>query len=93
MEGIANKIRLVFFHASWCGTCQTMLPIFTCFKKELQEDLLYLEIDTDTNPLIAASFHIRSVPSLLLFKNGEVFWQYAGLITFKELINQIKKHL
>ena len=88
-----NKLSLVSFHASWCGTCQTMLPILTSAKNEIQDSIQYLEIDTDKNPLIAAAFHIRSVPSLLLFKNGEVLWRHAGLIPSKELVDQIKRHL
>lgn len=88
-----NKLSLVSFHASWCGTCQTMLPILTYTKNEIQDSIAYLEIDTDENPLIAAAFRIRSVPSLLLFKNGEVLWRHAGLINSKELVDQIKSYL
>lgn len=89
----SKKLSLVSFHASWCGSCQTMLPILISTKNEIQDRIQYLEIDIDKNPLIAAAFHIRSVPSLLLFKNGEVLWRHAGLIPSKELIDQIKRHL
>ncbi len=93
-ESLSNKnLSLVSFHADWCGTCQTMTPILKHTKKELRGSIQYLEIDIDKNPLIAAAFHIRSVPSLLLFKNGEVLWRHAGLIQPKDLVDQIKRHL
>lgn len=87
----SKKLSLVSFDASWCGTCQTMLPILTSAKNEIQNRIQYLEIDTDKNPLIAAAFRVRSVPSILLFKSGEVLWRHAGLIPSKELVEQIKK--
>lgn len=93
-KSITNKnLSLVSFHADWCGTCQTMTPILIHTKKELLNHIQYLEINIDKKPLIAAAFQIRSVPSLLLFKNGGVLWRHAGLISTKELIDKITNHI
>jgi len=88
-----TKLSLVSFSADWCGTCQTMLPILEATRKQFQDIVAYLEVDIDKNPMIAAAFKIRSVPSLLLFKSGEVLWRHAGLISSQDLIEQIEKHL
>lgn len=94
IESLPNKkICLVSFHADWCGACQTMTPTLKLAKTELQDNIEYLEIDIDDKPQIAAAFHIRSVPSLLLFQNGEILWRHTGLILHKELVVQIKKLL
>lgn len=89
----ATKLSLVSFSADWCGTCQTMTPILRVVQQQFQDSVDYLEIDIDKNPMIAAAFQIRSVPSLLLFKSGKIQWRHAGLIPQKELENQIKRHL
>lgn len=88
-----DKPKLLNLYADWCGACQTMKPILSHAIEELEGNISYLEIDVDKNPQIAAAFHIRSVPALLLFNNGKMIWQQAGLIETKELVEQIKLHL
>ena len=88
-----TKVSLVSFSADWCGTCQTMVPILELAQGELKDRIAYLEIDIDKNPMIAAAFQIRSVPTLLLFKSGKILWRHAGLISLQELKNQITLHL
>lgn len=93
-EGLSTeKPSLVSFHADWCGTCQTMSPILSALQKEVKGKINYMEIDIDKNPQVAAAFRVRSVPSLILFKNGKPVWRYAGLIQTKEILEIIEQHL
>jgi len=88
-----KKLSLVSFSADWCGTCQTMTPVREASMEKLKDRIEYLEIDIDKNPMIAAAFKIRSVPSLLLFKSGKILWRHAGLIQSQDLIEHIERHL
>ncbi len=81
---------LIDFHATWCGPCQTMAPILEEVKREFGENLKILKVDVDKNKSLAMRFMVRSVPTLILFKNGEQVWRQAGLLTKRELSERIK---
>lgn len=80
---------LVDFHATWCGPCQTMHPVVDDLKNEFGDTLRIVKIDVDKNQALSAKYKIQSVPSFLLFKEGEILWKGAGIQTradFKRLI-------
>lgn len=85
------KLNLMSFHADWCGTCQTMSPILDRLKEKLGGKAQILNIDTDKNPQIAIAFQVRSLPTLILFKNGEIIWRHTGLIRTEEILEIIEK--
>ncbi|MGX7667300.1 thioredoxin [Flavobacterium pedocola] len=91
---IVNKEHpvLVDFFATWCGPCQTMSPILKQVKDELGDQATIIKIDIDKNPAIAAQFQVRSVPTLLLFKNGKQVWRQSGLLSKNDLISLIRQH-
>ena len=70
---------LVDFHADWCGPCQTMNPIIDEIKTFYGEKLRVLKINVDKNQLAAQKYKVRSVPTFLLFTNGEINWRSAGI--------------
>lgn len=80
-----DKPILVDFFAEWCGPCQTMGPVLEDLKTRVGDQAQILKIDVDQNPLAAAAFKVRSVPTLMLFKNGEILWRKSGLVGAKEL--------
>lgn len=80
-----DKPILVDFFAEWCGPCQTMGPVLEDLKTRVGDQAQILKIDVDQNPLAAAAFKVRSVPTLILFKNGEILWRKSGLVGAKEL--------
>lgn len=80
---------LLDFFATWCGPCQTMSPILDEVKSHYGERLRVLKIDVDKNVAASAKYKIRGVPTLILFKNGEIAWRKSGLLSRKDLIAAI----
>src|SRR3989304_2886190 len=81
---------LVDFYADWCGPCRMMPPILNEVKNELGEDVKIIKINVDNNPYVASNYGIRSIPTLIIFKDGEVKWQQAGVVHSSILINKLR---
>ena len=80
---------LVDFHATWCGPCKAMSPIIESLGKELQGKMRILKIDIDKNETTANQFGIRSVPTFMIFQNGEIVWRHSGGMDKTALLQQI----
>ena len=77
---------LVDFYATWCGPCQAMMPTIDQLKIKKGSSLRILKIDVDKNQEVAAKYKVRSVPTLILFKKGEIIWRQAGGMDLKTLV-------
>ena len=82
---------LVDFFAEWCGPCKMMKPILADLKSKIGEGITILKIDVDKSPKAAAAYQIQSMPTLLLFKNGEIKWRQSGFVPVSELMRVIEK--
>ena len=81
---------LVDFHATWCGPCQVMHPIMDRLKNEMGSQVRILKIDVDKNQEVANKFKVRSVPTFVLFKDGEILWRQSGGMDINTLKSKIK---
>jgi thioredoxin 1 len=90
---ISHGMVLVDFSADWCGPCRMLAPILDMLAKELEGRVTVVKVDVDESQSIATQYDISSVPTLLLFKDGELKHRMVGLkdfATLKSLIEEIE---
>ena len=88
-----EKPVLVDFYADWCGPCKMMTPVIEAFSKEAGDKIRILKVDVDRNPLAASSYQVHSIPTMMLFKNGNVLWRQAGFVPGHILRQAVDPHL
>lgn len=88
-----DKPVLADFYATWCGPCKAMSPILKEAKSSLEDSVTVVKIDVDKNQVASNRFNIKGVPTLILFKNGEIVWRKSGVISSDQLVDEIKPFL
>ena len=84
---------LVDFWAEWCGPCKMIAPILSTIADEYQDRLKVVKINIDENPQTPMKYNVRSIPTLLLLKNGSVEGQQVGAVAKGTLVSFIDQHI
>lgn len=87
-----DKPVLIDFYATWCGPCQYQLPIMDEVASDVGDTARVLKVDVDKNQAISSQLGIRGVPTLMIFKNGEVKWRASGVKDKETLVALLKEH-
>ena len=87
-----NTPVLVDFFAEWCGPCKAMKPVLDEVKRKLGDKVRIIKIDVDKNNALSQTLDIRSVPTLILYRNGKILWRTSGARPLNELIEAVERN-
>jgi thioredoxin 1 len=90
---IKNDLVLIDVHAVWCGPCRQISPIVDQISLEFMEQLQVGKLNADENRDILVELGVRNIPTLILFKNGEIVERSTGMTTKEKLAELINTHL
>lgn len=89
----SEGVKVIDFWAEWCGPCRVIGPIIEELSNDYNGKVVVGKVNVDENPEISMKFGIRSIPTVLIMKNGEVVEKQVGLTTKQVLANKIEAHL
>ena len=90
---VSDTPIVVDFWASWCGPCKMMAPAFEQAAKQLEPGLRFVKVNTEVEQALAARFSIRSIPTLIVIKNGKEIARQAGAMDASSLSNWLKSFI
>ena len=82
---------LVDVYADWCGPCKQLAPTIQSVKNKLGKQAKVIKVDIDKNQAFASQHGIQSVPTLMIFQNGELKWKQSGVLPEHEIIRKLEE--
>jgi thioredoxin 1 len=92
-ESVKSGLVLVDFWAEWCAPCRRIAPLVDQLAEDYDGKLTVAKMNVDHNPMTPPSFMVKGIPTLLLFKDGDLKESVMGLVDKTELVRMIDKHL
>ncbi|UCE01875.1 MAG: thioredoxin [Candidatus Latescibacterota bacterium] len=89
----SGVLTIVDFWAPWCGPCRALSPVIAELAQEYGGRIKVLKLNTDENPEVAMKHRIQSIPTVMLFKNGQVVEQVVGAYPKRHFVDLVEKHL
>lgn len=89
----SHPLVLVDFFAEWCGPCKMMKPVLEELKHKMGNRLIILKVDIDKNQSIAMAYQIQSVPTFILWNEGQIAWRQSGALPLYELEQILSDYL
>ena len=87
-----TKLVLVDFWAEWCGPCKQIAPTLEELAEKYSENLSVCKVDVDSNRELALQYNVRSIPSLMIFKNGDMVDSLIGAVSLEELEDLVTRN-
>ena len=89
----SDKVSIVDFWAEWCPTCKALTPTIDELAKEYEGRAVIGKLNTDENPQVSMEYGVRSIPTLLFFKNGKIVDKQVGLVPKSVIENKLKAQM
>ena len=89
----SDKLSVIDFWAEWCGPCKMIAPILDAVAEEFEGKLTVAKLNIDDNPQTPQKYGVRGIPTLMIFKNGEIEATKVGALTKAALVDFINGHL
>lgn len=87
-----DELLVVDFWATWCGPCQQFAPTFKSAAAQLEPNARFIKIETEAEQAISAKYNIRSIPTLVMFKNGKEIDRVSGALSAPDFSKWVNKH-
>jgi len=87
-----DELLVVDFWATWCGPCQQFAPTFKQAASQLEPKARFIKIETESEQAISAKYNIRSIPTLVIFKNGQEIDRVSGALSAPDFTNWVNQH-